>query len=97
MRIRGCRVRTEPVVHPEVWEEVPNEHVLESVGLAKTDQNGDSDSETEITQENEFGVLRFVQRAGWVEVVDTSKIAINLALSATFKLTLVVVVASDIG
>jgi hypothetical protein len=60
------------MVHPDVWEEVPNEHVLESVGLAKTEQDGGSDGETEITQENEFGVLGFVQRASWVEVVDTS-------------------------
>ena len=90
-------VRTEPVVHPEVGEEVPDEHVLEAVGLAERDQDGDGDGEAEITQEDEFGVLGFIQGAGWVEVVDASEVAVDLALSTTFELTLVVVVASDVG
>ena len=38
------------MVHPEVGEEVPDEHVLESVGLAKNGQDADGDSKTDITQ-----------------------------------------------
>lgn len=94
---KGARVRTKPVVYPEVGKKVPDEHVLESVGLAKSDEDSDGNSKTEITQEDEFGVLGFVQRARWVEVVDTREISVDLALSTTLRLTLVVVVTSDIG
>jgi hypothetical protein len=50
------------VVDPKVGKEVPHEHVLESVRLAKSDQDGDSDGKSEITQENEFSILGFIQR-----------------------------------
>ena len=85
------------MVHPEVGYKVPDKHVLESVGLAKRYQDSDSNGETEITQENELGVLGFIQRTCWVEVIDTSEIAVNLAPSTTFELTLMVVVSSHIG
>lgn len=85
------------MVYPEVGKEVPDEHVCESVSLAKRDEDSDGNSKTEITQEDEFGVLGFVQRAYWVEVVDTREISVNLTFSTTLGLTLVVVVASDVG
>ena len=85
------------MVHPEVRKKVPNEHVLESVGLAKSNQNADGDREAEITQQNKLGILGFIQGACWVEVVDTGGIAVHLALSTTFKLALVVVVSSHVG
>lgn len=90
-------VHTEPVVHPKVRKKIPDEHVLESIGLAESDQDGYGDGNAEITQKNEFGILGFIQRACWVEVVDAGEIAIDLALSTTFDLTLVVVVASNVG
>jgi len=52
----------EPVVNPEVRSEVPNCHVVESVGLAENSENADCDSNSEITQKNEFGIFGFVQR-----------------------------------
>lgn len=67
------------MVYPEIWEEIPDEHVVESVSLAKHGKNGDGDSETNITQKNEFGIFGFVQRAGWVEVVDSSEETILVA------------------
>jgi hypothetical protein len=62
---------TEPVVHPEVGGEVPDSHVGKSVGSAEHDENADRDSKTEITEEDEFGVLGFEKRTARVEVVDT--------------------------
>jgi len=61
----------EPVVHPEVGGEVPDSHVGQSVGSAEHDENADRDSKTEITEENEFGILGFEKRTARVEVVDT--------------------------
>jgi len=52
--------RTKPVVNPKVRSEVPNCHVVESVGLAENGENADCDSNSEITQKNEFGIFGFV-------------------------------------
>ena len=84
------------MVHPEVRKEIPDEHVLESVGLAKSNQDGHGDGEAKITQKDELCVLGFIQRACGVEVVDASKEAIDPALSTTLKLTLMIIVASNV-
>jgi hypothetical protein len=89
-------IHTKPVVHPEVRGKVPDRHVGETVGFAKHGEDTDSDYKTEITEKDEFGVLGFVKRAFWVEVVDACGKPVNHTLSATFMLTLVVVVASYI-
>lgn len=43
-------IHTEPVVNPEIWNEIPDEHVLESISLAEFIQGAGNDSNTEITQ-----------------------------------------------
>jgi hypothetical protein len=85
------------VVHPEVRGEIPDSHIGETVGFAEHDENANCNSKTEITEEDELGVLGLVKRTIWVEVVDTTEEPVGLALSTTFKLTLVAVVASDIA
>jgi len=85
------------VVHPKVRSEVPNSHVGKSIGFAEHDENADRDSKTKVAEKDELGVLGFVQRTGRVEVVDAGKEPVDPALSATFKLALVVVVAGDIA
>lgn len=87
----------EPVVDPEVRDTIPDEEVEPAIVLTNIVQAGASDEETDITQYDQLGVLGLVQRAGWVEVVDTSEVTITLALSTSFRLTLVVVVASNVG
>lgn len=89
-------IHTKPVVNPEVWEEIPDSHVGESVSSDEYGEYADSNSKTKIAQEDEFGILGFVQRAGWVEMVDTGKVTVLLANSTAFVLTLVVVVASNV-
>ena len=89
--------RTEPVVNPEVWDEVPDKHICPAKVLTKRVKHRSHDNQTQITQGDQFGILGLVQWAGEAEVVDTAKHAISLALSATFGLTSVVVVSSDIG
>lgn len=78
------------MVHPEIWEEIPDKHVVESVGFAEKGENSDGNGETNVTQENEFGILGFVQRAGWVEMVDSSEETVLLART-------VLVVASHVA
>lgn len=87
---------TKPVVHPEVRSKIPDGHVGETVGFGEHNENADSDSKTDITEEDELGVLGLVKRTAWVEVVDTSEEPVDLALSATLNLTLVVIVTGDI-
>lgn len=53
-------VRTEPVINPKVWEEIPDEHIAESICFAKGGQHADGNSKTSVAEENEFGILGFV-------------------------------------
>jgi hypothetical protein len=55
------------------------------------------DGETQVTQGNQLRILSLIQRAGGVEMVDTTEVAIALALSAALGLAFVVVVAGDVG
>ena len=85
-----------PVVDPEVGEDVPDEQVVEAVGLADDSESSDSKTDTEIREQDEVLVALLVQGAGGVEVVDTAKDAILLALALTLDLAVVVVVAGDV-
>lgn len=84
------------MVNPEVWREVPDGHVGETVSPAEKDENADDNGKTKIAEENQLSILGFIQRAGWVEVVDAGKVSILLALTTAFGLTLMIVVAGDI-
>lgn len=90
-------VLTEPVVHPEVREEVPDKHVLEAVGLAKLVENAASDEQTQVTEKNELSILGLVQRAERAEVVDAVEPAVLLPNTASLGLLFVVVVAGGVG
>lgn len=85
------------MVHPEVGDTVPNQKVHPAELGADQVQNASDNGETDVTQDNELSILGLVQRARRVEVVDTAEVAVLLALSTTFRLTFVVVVASDVG
>jgi hypothetical protein len=85
------------VVHPEVRGEIPDSHVGETVVLGVDSKDRNDDGKTKITQQDELGILGFIQRAVWVEVVDTGEVTIDLSSSTAFMLSLVIVVASDIG
>lgn len=88
---------TKPVVDPEVGQEVPDEHVVPAKGVDKVAEPSGSQADTNIAENDEPGVLVFVQGAGRVEVADTAAEAIVLALATALTLALVVVVASDVG
>jgi len=95
--MRGLLLLTEPVVHPEVWQEIPNQEVGPTVVVAKVDEGRDGNSKTNVTEKNQLGILGFVQRAVGVEVIDTSEEAILLSLSTALNLSLMVVVACNIA
>lgn len=84
------------MVDPEVWNDVPNQKVLEAVGAADKSEDRDSDGKAEIREKNQIFVLLLVQRAAWQEVVDAA-VAILLADTLALWLLLVVVVASHVS
>lgn len=88
---------TQPVVHPKVRSQVPHEKVGEAIRLANPKEDRTRDQKTQIAEEDQLGILCFVQGAVGVEMVDTTAEAILLAHTTSFTLTLMLVVASDIG
>ena len=87
---------TEPVVNPEPGNDVPNEDSLEAVDLANESEDGESDSETKVTEEDQLLVLALVERAVGKEVGDTATEAVVPAGTLALGLLVVVVVASDV-
>lgn len=85
------------MVDPEVRDAVPHQKVQPSIGGADIVQTSAGEEETEVTQDNQLGILGLVQRAGGVEVVDTTTPAVLLALATALRLLLVVVVASHVS
>lgn len=88
---------TEPVVHPEIGNEVPDEHVGPAEGVAEVDEGSGSQANAQVAQQDQLGVLGLVQGAAGVVVVNAGEEAVLLALAATLTLALVVVVAGDVG
>lgn len=85
------------MVDPEVRDAVPHQKVQPAISGTDIVQERAGEQETNITQDNQLGILGLVQRARGVEVVDTTAPAVLLALAATLGLLLVVVVASHVG
>lgn len=85
------------MVNPQVWSEIPNSHVRESIGLGEDGKSGDDNGETNVAQKNEFRIFGFIERTGWVEVVNATGESIFLSNSSSLGLLLVMVVTRDIG
>lgn len=87
---------TEPVVHPEVWEDVPHSQVPQTEVAADQEQERASDGQTKIREQDELLVLALVKRRAWQEVVDAA-IAVLPARAFALSLPLMVVVASHVS
>lgn len=87
----------EPVVYPQVREEIPHGQICPSKVLPKQEKHSSHDDQAQIAEQDEFAVFCFIQRTRWVEVVDTSSKAIHFTFTTAFALALVTVVASDVG
>lgn len=87
----------EPVVYPEVRNAVPDKKVEPAIGRSDVVEEASRQEETEIAQDDQLGILGLIQGARGVEVIDTTEVAVPLALAAPLGLALVVVVAGDIG
>lgn len=85
------------MVDPEVGDEVPDEEVGPSEVVAEIDESRDGDGEADVAQEDQLGILSFVEGAAWVEVVHAIQEAVLLPLATALGLALVVVVASHVG
>lgn len=63
-RSRACDINdklTQPVVDPQVRDDIPHSQIRQSIVLADEEKHTEGNGETEITQENELGILRLIQ------------------------------------
>ena len=81
---------------PQVGGDVPDKQVRPTKVLAHEKEDGGSDEQTEIAQQDQMLVLLLIQRAVRHEVVDTTEPAILLTSALTLELLVVVVVASHV-
>lgn len=84
------------MVHPHVGKTVPNQQVEPAEVGTDVVQSATGKEETEVGESDQLGVLGLVQRAGGVEVVDTTAPAVGLALAAALGLAGMVVVTGDV-
>ena len=94
---RPRRQLTEPVVHPEVGDDVPHGNIGESEALDGVCKAAKGKSKTDIAVDDVDGLLVVEDGAAGVVVVHTAESTVGLALATALTLTLVEVVSSDIG
>lgn len=94
---RDKQALTQPVVDPKPRDPEPDKRVGPSESVAEINLHESVESNANVAQDNELGVLLLVQRASRVEVIDTSSRSIVLALAAPLTLALVEVVTGNIG
>ena len=87
----------EPVVDPQVGDDVPNKEVGEAVVLANPGKSSEGDGNADVGQENELLILLLVEGRRGVEVVDTLEETVLLADALALRLAAVVVVTSDVA
>lgn len=92
-----CGGLTEPVVNPEVWDTVEDNDVPGTEGLVCEVEEIASDCDSEVRVQDQVGILALVEWGARIKVVDASEPSVALSLSTALRLTLVVVVASDVG
>lgn len=83
------------MIHPKVWDQVPDSEVVEAISAADEGEHTNSDGEAKVGKQDQVLVLLLIQRAAWVEVVDAA-VAVLLADTLALWLLLVVVVAGDV-
>lgn len=88
---------TEPIVHPQVWQTIPDKKIRPAKVGSDLIKNGACDQKTEIAQKNQLCVLSLIQRTAGIEVVDSTEEAVALPLSASFFLVLVIIMTGGIG
>lgn len=85
------------MVDPQIGNPVPHQKIEPAKVLSSIIQHRTHDEEAQVAENNEFGILGLVKRTGGVEMVDTAKVAVPLALATSLALRLVVVVAGHVG
>lgn len=85
------------MIDPKIWDEVPHQHVGETKLLDALVQQVAGDSKADVREDDELGVAVLVKWARGIEVVDTVKPSVCLALAPTLTLAFVVVVSRNIA
>ena len=96
--IRCARAKanlTKPVVHPEIWQEIPDCQVRPAISPTNEEQNRPRNQETEIRQQDQMLILLLIERASRIEMVDAT-IAVLPTDALAFRLLVMVVVARNI-
>ena len=97
MQDAGEQQLTEPVVDPQIGEEVPHRHVRPAESLSEEEEGRGGDGNADVAHHDQPGVAVLIQRAAGVEVVYAAAEAVPLALATTLALALVEVVARHVG
>lgn len=84
-------LHTKPVIHPKVWNDVPDEQVMPSMILRDFIEYRRRQAKSEVAQRNVFRVFGIVQRARWVEVINTPPKSVMPSFPTALGLFLVVV------
>ena len=87
---------TEPVIHPEIRQEIPDKQVAPAIRAANHEQGTSNNQQSKIREHNQVLVFLLVQRTSRIEVVDTT-IAILPARAFALELPVVIVVACNVG
>lgn len=87
---------TKPVVHPEIWQDVPNKQIHPTKVMADQEQDRARDQQSKVRQQDQVLVLLFIKWTLRVEMVDAT-IAILPTDTFAFKLPVVEVVACHVG
>lgn len=87
---------TQPVVDPQIRKEIPHSQVRPAKVLPNQDENSGYNSKAQIARKNQLAVLGLIQGTRRIKVVDVPTPAVLLALTATFFLTGMAIVTSDV-
>lgn len=60
-RHRDSITLTQPMINPEIWDEIPHSHVRPPVSLTQVIERGASNSKSKITEEDQFAILLLVK------------------------------------
>ena len=84
------------MVDPQIRKEIPHSQVRPAKVLPDQDENSGYNSKAQIARKNQLAVLGLIQGARRIKMVDVPTPAVPLALTATFFLTGMAVVTSDV-
>ena len=91
-----CRKLTEPMIHPQVWQDIPHSQISPAIGFANHGKCTESESEANVACEDELGIFSLVQWTCRIEVVDSSSKAVLLSFPTALLLAFMKIMSSNV-